>query len=70
MIQHYVIKFVSVSDLQQVGGFLRVLWFPPPIKQTATIIFLPKIKRKTAIRGKISSPRSESPSFSDAVIQG
>ena len=29
-IQHYVIKFVS--DLQQVGGFLRVLQFPPPIK--------------------------------------
>ena len=26
-IQHYVIKFVS--DLQQVGGFLRVLRFPP-----------------------------------------
>ena len=26
-VQHYVIKFVS--DLQQVGGFLRVLWFPP-----------------------------------------
>jgi hypothetical protein len=25
-IQHYVIKFVS--DLRQVGGFLRVLWFP------------------------------------------
>jgi hypothetical protein len=24
-IQHYVIKFVS--DLRQVGGFLRVLWF-------------------------------------------
>jgi hypothetical protein len=34
-IQHYVIKFVS--DLQQVGGFLRVLQFPPPIKLTATI---------------------------------
>ena len=34
-IQHYVIKFVS--DLLQVGGFLRVLWFPPPIKLTATI---------------------------------
>jgi len=34
-IQHYVIKFVS--DLQQVGGFLRVLRFPPPIKLTATI---------------------------------
>jgi hypothetical protein len=34
-IQHYVIKFVS--DLRQVGGFPRVLWFPPPIKLTATI---------------------------------
>ena len=29
-IQHYVIKFVN--DLWQVGGFLRVLRFPPPIK--------------------------------------
>ena len=28
--QHYVIKFVS--DLRQVGGFLRVLRFPPPKK--------------------------------------
>jgi len=34
-IQHYVIKFVS--DLRQVGGFLCVLQFPPPIKLTATI---------------------------------
>jgi hypothetical protein len=34
-IQHYVIKFVI--DLRQVGGFLRVLWFHPPIKLTATI---------------------------------
>jgi len=34
-IQHYVIKFVS--DLRQVGGLLRVLRFPPPIKLTATI---------------------------------
>ena len=34
-IQHYVIKFVS--DLPQVGGFLRVLQFSPPIKMTATI---------------------------------
>jgi hypothetical protein len=33
--QHYLEKFVS--DLQQVSGFLRVLQFPPPIKQTATI---------------------------------
>jgi hypothetical protein len=29
-IQHYVIKFAS--DLRQVGGFLRVLRFPPSIK--------------------------------------
>jgi hypothetical protein len=34
-IQHYVIKFVS--DFGQVGGFLRVLWFPPPITLTAMI---------------------------------
>jgi hypothetical protein len=34
-IQHYVMKFVS--DLRQVGGFLRVLRFPPPIKLTTTI---------------------------------
>jgi hypothetical protein len=31
----YVIKFVS--DLQQVGCFLRELWIPQPIKRTATI---------------------------------
>jgi len=34
-IQQYVIKFVS--DLRQVGGFLRVLRFPPLIKLTTTI---------------------------------
>ena len=34
-VQHYVIKFVS--DLRQVGGFLRVLQFSPPIKLTTTI---------------------------------
>jgi hypothetical protein len=34
-IQHYVIKFDN--DLRQVGGFLRVLPFPPPIKLTSTI---------------------------------
>jgi hypothetical protein len=33
--QHYVIQIVS--DLRKVGGFLRVLRFPPPIKLTATI---------------------------------
>ena len=35
LIQHYVIKVVS--ELQQVGGFLWVLQFPPPIKLTATM---------------------------------
>ena len=34
-LDHYVIKFVS--DLRQVGGFLRVLRFLPPIKLTAAI---------------------------------
>ena len=34
-IQHYVIKFDS--DLWQVGGFLRVERFPPPIKMKTTI---------------------------------
>jgi hypothetical protein len=33
--KRYVIKFVS--DLRQVGGFVRVLRFPLPIKLTATI---------------------------------
>ena len=35
LIPHYVIKFVS--DLRQVGGFLRILRCPPPKKLTATI---------------------------------
>ena len=34
-IEHYVIKIVS--DLRQVGHFLWVLRFPPPIYLTATI---------------------------------
>jgi hypothetical protein len=33
--QHYVIKFFS--DLRQVGGFLRIIQFPPRINLTATI---------------------------------
>ena len=36
LIQHYVIKFVS--DLWQIGGFLRALWLPQPIKLTTTIL--------------------------------
>jgi hypothetical protein len=34
-VQHYVKEFVS--DLRQVGCFLRVLRFPQPIKRTATM---------------------------------
>jgi hypothetical protein len=34
-IQHYMIK--SVSDLRQIGGFLRVHRFLPAMKLTATI---------------------------------
>jgi hypothetical protein len=34
-VQHYVIK--CVGHLRQVGGFLWVLRFPPPIKLTATM---------------------------------
>jgi len=33
-VYNIVIKFVC--DLRQVGGFLWILWFPPPIKMTAT----------------------------------
>ena len=34
-IHQYMIKFVS--NLQQVGGFFRVLRFPPVIKPTVTV---------------------------------
>ena len=37
-IQHYVIKFGS--DLQQVGGFLWLLRFPPQVKLTAVIMIV------------------------------
>ena len=47
-IQHYVIEFVS--DLRQVGGFLRVLRFPPPIKLT------PTKKKKTTKTKTIHNP--------------
>jgi hypothetical protein len=36
--QHYVIQFVS--DLRQVGSFLRVLRFPPPIKLHSDLLTL------------------------------
>jgi len=44
-IQHYVIKFVS--DLRQVGGFLRVLRFPPPIELAAITEILLKVVLNT-----------------------
>jgi len=47
-IQLYVIKFVS--DLWQVGSFLPVLRFPPPIKLTATIYIVTEILLKVALR--------------------
>ena len=53
-IQHYVIQFFS--DMRQVGGFLRVLRFPPPIKLTATILLkvaLNSISLKAASRWQI-----------------
>jgi len=46
-VQHYVLKFVS--DLRQVGGFLRVLRFPPPIKLTA-MICITEILLKVALK--------------------
>jgi hypothetical protein len=35
-IQHCVKKFVS--DLGQIGGFLRLFWFPPPIKHQLELV--------------------------------
>jgi hypothetical protein len=51
---HYVIKFVS--ELQHVSGFLRVLWFPPPIKLTAMIerILFKKNKKLVVNKNNLS----------------
>ena len=51
-VQHYVIKFVS--DLRQVGGFLRVHQFPPPIKLNTAEILL-KVALNTIKQTKKSS---------------
>jgi hypothetical protein len=32
-----IMALVFMSDLQQVSGFLRLLWFPPPMKLITTI---------------------------------
>ena len=37
VLSQYVFILQYFRDLQQVGGFLQVLRFPPPIKLTATI---------------------------------
>jgi hypothetical protein len=42
-IQHYVIKFVS--DLGQVGGFIRVLSLPPPMKLLGEVISSPEVRK-------------------------
>jgi hypothetical protein len=47
-IQHNVIEFVS--DLRQVGGFLRVLLFPPPIKLIAITEILLKVALNTTMQ--------------------
>ena len=44
-VQHYVIKLVSA--LQQVGGFLQVLRFPPPIKLNDITEILLKVALNT-----------------------
>jgi hypothetical protein len=46
-ILHYVIKFVS--DLRQVGGFLRVVWFHPACKATQ-IKWRKKRKKKCLLK--------------------
>jgi hypothetical protein len=51
LIQHYVIKFVS--DLRQVGGILRVLRFPPPIKIAEILL---KVVLNTINQAKPFSP--------------
>ena len=48
--RHYVIMLVG--DLRHVGGFLLVLWSPPPIKVSSTNktdIGLTKINKSTTI---------------------
>ena len=59
-IQHYVIKFVS--DLRQVGGFFRVLRFPPPIKLTVYNWNIVKSGVKYH-KPKLGRLKSQAPSF-------
>jgi hypothetical protein len=34
---NYLIIYKFLNNYRSIDGFLRVLWFPPPIKLTATI---------------------------------
>jgi hypothetical protein len=62
-ILHHVITFVSY--LQQVGGFLRVFRFPPPLKLTATITeILLKVTLNTINQAKPNYGRLSDPSIS------
>jgi len=57
LIQHYVIKIKFVSDLQQGGGFLWELRFPPPIKRTANDVT--EILLKVAFNMITHNPNSD-----------
>ena len=63
-IQHYVIKFVS--DLRQVGGFLRGLRFPPPIKLTATI----HLRNIVESDVKHPNPNQTKPKYDNVYFKG
>ena len=53
LIQLFVLKFVN--DLRQVGGFLWVLWFPPPINTiTLTLTQLYRVMVDVLRAGDIS----------------
>ena len=58
MIYLCYLYFLRILDLRQVGGFLPVLRFPPPIKLTAMI-------GPGSLRPDSRSPRVVSPRFSN-----
>ena len=50
----FFMSIFLVSDFRQVGGFLWVLWFPPPIKLTAMIQL--KYCCESSIKNHIPNP--------------
>jgi hypothetical protein len=66
LIKHYEIKFVS--NLGLIGGFLWVLWFPPPIKLTAMIVIAEApIPGAPPVDGEDSQDRVPQPYLSPIV---